>query len=449
MFDLVQKLNKHVSYGMHNLELESILKELGITSQNKPLTLSDTRFAQYAYFALRNFLNSYPAIIKQMEYELSYSNNEVLQETLEEATSLQFIVTVLGATDIFRRQQIMSQQSQKVDQLISNVFGNTKIQVEKLKLIKEDLKSDKHPDNWDETDINKLDDHLMNETKKGLSEIIKENKYKGIKINRETELDMAVAIVELRNHLTRNIFALEDRFKEEFNSDFVEEVKDSFDFNYMVDLKEQVEDSDKTLQEAFDEVEEHGNSAVKFLLLRQSKSNPTSNEEMAKVIKEYKEVKDYAFKTLMGIEMDRKMCIIKEHALEETAVFYSCHRRFNIKKVLKHNKDMHKGELTQFGDKVVKYSSIKIVHGICKEEQLFNDKKKILSLALKVFCKTPNESVVECIGSIAELHTKPQRNCNFKRFETELLVDWNGPIIHKAQSFLEKSLDRHFGSRKK
>ena len=301
VFDLVQKLNKHVSYGMHNLELESILKELGITSQNKPLTFSDTRFAQYAYFALRNFLNSYPAIIKQMEYELSYSNNEVLQETLEEATSLQFIVTVLGATDIFRRQQIMSQQSQKVDQLISDVFGNTKIQVEKLKLIKEDLKSDKHPDNWDETDINKLDDHLMNETKKGLSEIIKENKYKGIKINRETKLDMAVAIVELRNHLTRNIFALEDRFKEEFNSDFVEEVKDSFDFNYMVDLKEQVEDGDKTLQEAFDEVEEHGNSAVKFLLLRQSKSNPTSNEEMAKVIKEYKEVKDYAFKTLMGI----------------------------------------------------------------------------------------------------------------------------------------------------
>jgi hypothetical protein len=110
---------------------------------------------------------------------------------------------------------------------------------------------------------------------------------------------------------------------------------------------------------------------------------------------------------------------------------------------------MHKGELTQFGDKVVKYSSIKVVHGICKEERLFNDKKLILSLALKVFCKTPNESVVECIGSIAELHTKPQRNCNFKRFETELVIDWNGPIIHRAQPFLEKSLDRHFGTRKK
>ena len=91
---------------------------------------------------------------------------------------------------------------------------------------------------------------------------------------------------------------------------------------------------------------------------------------------------------------------------------------------------MHNGELTQFQDKIVKYSSIKIVHGICREERLFKDKNKILGLVLKMFCKTPNESVVECIGSIAEL-------------------DWNGPIIHKAQSFLEKSLDRHFGSRKK
>ena len=61
----------------------------------------------------------------------------------------------------------------------------------------------------------------------------------------------------------------------------------------------------------------------------------------------------------------------------------------------------------------------------------------------------PNESVVECIGSIAELHTKPQRNCLFKRYETELSVDWNGTNLTKAEAFLEKSLDRHFESRKK
>ena len=50
---------------------------------------------------------------------------------------------------------------------------------------------------------------------------------------------------------------------------------------------------------------------------------------------------------------------------------------------------------------------------------------------------------------MAELHTKPQRNCNFKRFETELMLDWNGPTVPKSQAFIEKSLDRHFGGRKK
>lgn len=110
--------------------------------------------------------------------------------------------------------------------------------------------------------------------------------------------------------------------------------------------------------------------------------------------------------------------------------------------------DIHKGETTQFCDRIVKYSSMKIIHGICKDERLFSNKKKFLSIALKIFCKTPNESVIESMGSIAELHTTPQRNCDFKRFETELLIDWNGPNVSKSQAFVERSLDRHFGSRK-
>ena len=133
-FELVQNINKHVTYGKHNLELEALLKDLGITSQNKPLKFSDTRFPQYAYFVLRNFINSYPALVKQMEYELEYTENKAdkIDETLEKATDVEFVVTVVGATDIFRRQQIMSQQCQKVDQLISDVYGNLKMQIEKL-----------------------------------------------------------------------------------------------------------------------------------------------------------------------------------------------------------------------------------------------------------------------------------------------------------------------------
>ena len=96
-----------------------------------------------------------------------------------------------------------------------------------------------------------------------------------------------------------------------------------------------------------------------------------------------------------------------------------------------------------------KYSSIEVIHGLCKNEKVYQDNKEFLAIALKLLCKIPNESVVECIGSIAECHTKPQRNCIFKRYETELMVDWNGPNLTKAeQAFIEKSLDRHFGSRK-
>ena len=56
------------------------------------------------------------------------------------------------------------------------------------------------------------------------------------------------------------------------------------------------------------------------------------------------------------------------------------------------------------------------------------ESKKTLGYSknLKVFCKKPNESVVESIGSVAELNTKPQRNCNFQKFETELKLDLNG-----------------------
>ena len=34
-------------------------------------------------------------------------------------------------------------------------------------------------------------------------------------------------------------------------------------------------------------------------------------------------------------------------------------------------------------------------------------------------------------------------------FEAEMNIDWNGPVVSKADHLLEESLDRHFGSRKR
>ena len=96
-----------------------------------------------------------------MEYELTYTQNkaEELRDTLEKAIDLEFVVEVVGATDIFRRQQIMSQQSKKVDQLICDVFGNLKLQIEKEKLMNHNLNSEKHPNDWNGSDISQLDEH--------------------------------------------------------------------------------------------------------------------------------------------------------------------------------------------------------------------------------------------------------------------------------------------------
>ena len=234
VFELVQKINKHVGYGKHNLELETILKDLGITDKNKPLTFSDTRFPQFAYFVLRNFLNSYPALIQQIEYELSYTKVAKagdLKDTLKEATSIEFVVKVAGAADIFRRQQILSQQAQRVDQLISDVYGNITLQKEKLEQMNKELESDKHPDNWTSDDLDKLDDHLWVETKKAIKEIVETKSYKEVVLKRNDKEDIGIAVVELRNHLNRNIFALTEHFDHDFYSDFIQEVKDVFDFN--------------------------------------------------------------------------------------------------------------------------------------------------------------------------------------------------------------------------
>ena len=74
-------------------------------------------------------------------------------------------------------------------------------------------------------------------------------------------------------------------------------------------------------------------------------------------------------------------------------------------------------------------SSMKIIHEKCQNKCLYEGKEQFLSLALKIFCKTPNVSVIEFIGRVAELHTKPQRNCKFKKFESELMLDSNGPTV--------------------
>ena len=83
------------------------------------------------------------------------------------------------------------------------------------------------------------------------------------------------------------------------------------------------------------------------------------------------------------------------------------------------------------------------------QEKLHFGKQKFVSLALKLLCKTPNEAVVESMGSMLQKHMKPERNANQSAFEGEMHIDWNGPVVSRADHLLSRSLDRKFGSRKR
>ena len=102
-----------------------------------------------------------------------------------------------------------------------------------------------------------------------------------------------------------------------------------------------------------------------------------------------------------------------------------------------------------YQDVIKTFSSVKVLHGLCQQEKYYTDIQVFLALALKLLCKTPNEAVVESIGSVLQKHMKSERNAKQTTFENELNIDWNGPVVSQADHLFSRSLDRKFGSRKK
>ena len=70
-------------------------------------------------------------------------------------------------------------------------------------------------------------------------------------------------------------------------------------------------------------------------------------------------------------------------------------------------------------------------------------------MALKFLCKTPNEAVVESIGSVLKKHMKLQTPGKQITCVSEMHIDWNGPVVSKTDNVLARSLNRKFGSKKK
>ena len=89
-----------------------------------------------------------------------------------------FIVTLAGATDVYRREQILSQQCQKIDQHIFEVTDNLKVQTDKIQEMLNGLTDGKELKDWTIEDVDLLDDHLWANLKEVLTEIIKTGKFR-------------------------------------------------------------------------------------------------------------------------------------------------------------------------------------------------------------------------------------------------------------------------------
>ena len=115
-----------------------------------------------------------------------------------------------------------------------------------------------------------------------------------------------------------------------------------------------------------------------------------------------------------------------------------------MKAIQKHVETSHINEDTEFSDSIGTYSSMKLLYGVCHFNKYNLDKKEFLALALKISVKTLNENIVGSIGSMLNLQSQHNRPCNQITYHNELMIDWNGPPITKADNIIKQAHDLHF-----
>ena len=417
----------------------------------------------------------YVGLLHQLEAEdtLKQGKDTGVRSALTKMKTNSFVVTLSGATDVYKREQILSQQCQKIDQHIFEVSYNLKQQIDKLETILKELTDAKEFKDWTITDVEKLDGHLWENLKKTLTDIIKNEKFRGEELNdfhvrgrvtrqsRMTEFltteaggickpGIVKGLKEVKSYCNDLVEALKDRFEDDFKDPFIKEIKDVLDFNFMLDLENDIKQETKTYDGCLAQVKEHGNESLKKIVRRQNSESRLPQAEETKIENQYIKFKEFSFELIADINMTKDKKSIKSAAVTETAVCELCHRRFEFKDLVKHVKNQHKDqEAVNSLDQIKTYNSIKVLHGVCLQEKLYYGKQEFLNLALKLLCKTPNEAVVESMGSMLQKHMKTERNAAQSAFEGEMHIDWNGPVVAKADHLLSTSLDRKFGSRRR
>ena len=474
VLETVQWIFKNVGYGKHFEEYLAICKELNIDPR-APILFSDTRFPQFSYNTLRNFLQVYVGLLKQLKSEDATKNGKDagVSAALRKMKTKAFVITLAGATDIYRREQILSQQCQKIDQHIYEVYDNLKLQKEKLEEMLKNLTEGTVFSDWTMSDVNELDNHLWANLSATCKDIFENTTFRGEtledyskrpRVTRQTTLEefatvseggvcspgVVKALKEIASYNKGLIDALEERFGDDFEDPFVLEIKDLLDFNFMLGFAHTMEDNTDTYDNCLATVKAHGIDSLRKIVARQDSDKEIDEAELTKLEEEYFKFKRFALDLIANVNITKEKQAIKAAAISESEVCLKCHRRFEISEIKKHIETVHKGAVyAQAQDRLVRFSSVKVLHGVCKLEKYYIDQQKFISLALKLLCKTPNEAVVESLGSVLQKHMKPERSAKQSSFDSELHIDWNGPVVTKADSLLERSLDKKFGSRKR
>ena len=104
----------------------------------------------------------YVGLLHQLEAEdaLKQGKDTGVKSALTKMKTNSFVVTLSGATDVYKREQILSQQCQKIDQHIYEVTENLKLQTDKLEEMLKELADGKPFKDWIIEDVEKLDGHL-------------------------------------------------------------------------------------------------------------------------------------------------------------------------------------------------------------------------------------------------------------------------------------------------
>ena len=203
---------------------------------------------------------------------------------------------------MYKREQILSQQCQKIDQHIFEVTDNLKQQTDKVETMLRELTDEKPFKDWTIDDVEKLDGHLWENLKKTLTDIMMNEKFRGEELNdfhvrgrvtrqsRMTEFliteeggickpGIVKGLKEVKSYCSNLVDALKDMFEDDFKDPFIKEIKSVLDFNFMLDLEQDIKQETETFEGCLAKVKKHGNESLKKICQRQNSKSPASQAE--------------------------------------------------------------------------------------------------------------------------------------------------------------------------